>query len=464
VNKVAETSNSTTIDACAVSALAADAAPRITLVFRWEGGSEAVDFERARALTIGRGASCDVRIEDPSLSRQHARFIRERDGVRVEDLGARNGVAFRGRQVKSISLASGDHVALGRVTVSVYVLGHEPSAEERATDSVSAAQKSAEAADSMVWAGARMTAVLHTVERAARTRLPILVRGETGTGKELVALEIHRRSPRSAAPLRVVNCGAIPATLVESALFGHERGAFTGADRPHPGIFEQANGGSVFLDEIGELSLAAQAALLRVLETGCFNRVGATREIKVDVRVIAATHRDLDAMVAAHAFRLDLLHRLDGITIELPPLRERGDELPALIEHFLGVATRAWKVGPKYFDDDALDCLRQHAWPGNVRELRNVVERAVAISDGQQIGVQDLPERLRRSSIDRTPLTVEGTATVLSREERRLIVDALRRAQGNRREAAALLGMSLRTLERRIQRYEIGRSASRDHE
>ena len=237
----------------------------------------------------------------------------------------------------------------------------------------SAAPPSAPGAGVVV--GERMRPVWDMVDRVASSNLPVLVLGETGAGKEVVTRALHERSARKDGPRRSVNCAAIPPTLVESVLFGHEKGAFTGADRATKGLFEQAHGGTLLLDEVGELPPPAQAALLRVLETKTLVRVGGDRDVLVDVRVVAATHRDLERMCQAGAFRWDLYYRLHGVTIELPPLRERADEIPRLVEVFLREACRDNGRAVRGFDPAALAALVAWGWPGNVRELRNVVEQ-----------------------------------------------------------------------------------------
>ena len=248
-----------------------------------------------------------------------------------------------------------------------------------------------------------MVDIYQTVRRVAGSVIPILIEGETGTGKEVVAQAIHGAGPRRDRPLRCVNCAAIPEQLVESILFGHERGAFTGATAQNKGVFETADGGTVFLDELGELPLAAQAALLRVLETKRFCRVGSTREISVDVRVVAATNRDLEAEVAAGRFRQDLLYRLNAITLALPPLRDRVEEIIPLANCFMKQAAEANGVTVTAIDSAAQRCLTFYRWPGNVRELRNVVERAVVIASTRVICPEDLPDKLREDRVQQQP-------------------------------------------------------------
>jgi two-component system, NtrC family, response regulator AtoC len=240
-----------------------------------------------------------------------------------------------------------------------------------------------------------MQRALELAKRLARGVIPVLLSGETGCGKEVLARFIHDEGPRRNAPLVAVNCAALPSQLTESTLFGHEKGAFTGAMARRAGVFEAASGGTVFLDEVGELPLDAQAALLRVLETKRLTRVGATEEVPVDVRIVAATHRDLESMVRSGRFREDLFYRLNAITVCIPPLRERRADIAVLARRFLEVANVANQTAVVGIEPEALEALESYSWPGNVRELRNAVERAVVISERDCIGWDDLPQRLR---------------------------------------------------------------------
>ncbi|MDI1446329.1 sigma 54-interacting transcriptional regulator [Polyangium sp. 6x1] len=312
---------------------------------------------------------------------------------------------------------------------------------------------------------AAMRQVFMTVARLARSSIPVLLQGETGTGKEVIARALHEQSPRHSRPMVCVNCGAIPQQLVESTLFGYERGAFTGAAQQQKGIFEAAEGGTVFLDEVGELPLAAQAALLRVLETRRVARVGSTKEIDVDVRLIAATHRDLEAMATSGSFRLDLLFRLNTMTLDIPPLRERVEEIEPLAMRFLMLANQANERRIQRIQPDALALLRSYPWSGNVRELRNAIERAVVIAEGDSISVHDLPERVRAAgrignlaakevlvaAAEPAPANdAGGLRTRMQNYEAQVIVEALRASSWNQTEAARKLEMPLRTLVHRM--------------
>jgi DNA-binding NtrC family response regulator len=310
-----------------------------------------------------------------------------------------------------------------------------------------------------------MRALAETAMRVARSSIPLLLQGETGAGKEVLARLIHRSGPRRREPLVCVNCGAIPSQLVESTLFGHEKGAFTGALQQQKGVFEAADGGTVLLDEIGELPAPAQAALLRVLETKRVTRVGSVREIEVDVRVIAATHRDLEAMSAAGGFRVDLYYRLGAMVIAIPPLRERREDIALLSGRFLAHATEAARRGPMSIDPEALALLERYAWPGNARELRNALERAVVIAEGDVVTPLDLPERVRaggaakaaapkaESPADLGSLGVGSLKEQVERFERSAIIAVLRETDGHQTKAARLLDVPLRTLQHKIKSY-----------
>jgi DNA-binding NtrC family response regulator len=314
-----------------------------------------------------------------------------------------------------------------------------------------------------------MKEVLATAKKVARTDLTVLVTGETGVGKEVVALAIHRQSARSAGSLLRINCASIPETLLESELFGHEKGAFTGATRRKVGLFEAAKGGTLLLDEIGELSPAIQAKLLRVMEDHSLVRLGGTRETKVDVRVVAATNRDLDRAVATGAFRRDLFYRLNGFTIHVPPLRERRREIVPMAEHFVRVFAKKLGRPVPRVSEEARVLLKNYGWPGNVRELKNVIERTVILGEGKALRPEHLPERIASPSPLQIPLherslrpsvTASGNAPAnvkarLEELERRAIEDALAKCGGNRTRAAQKLGISRRSLLYKMKKYSI---------
>ena len=314
-----------------------------------------------------------------------------------------------------------------------------------------------------------MRALFRSIGRLAQAPLSVLVTGETGTGKELVARALHRESPRARAPFVALNTAAIPAELLESELFGHEAGAFTGATKRHVGRFEQAHGGTLFLDEIGDMPLALQTRLLRVLAEGEFFRVGGRELIRVDVRVVAATHQDLEAKVRDGRFRADLLHRLDVVRLRLPPLRERREDIPQLATRFLADAARRLEVPAKSFGRAALERLQAHDWPGNVRELENVCWRLAALAPGETIGAADLAEALPASAIAPVDASSAWTAPLqawtasqlragrpdLHAQARALfdqaVLDAaMAHTDGHRGDAASALGLGRNTVTRKL--------------
>ncbi|HEY8515042.1 MAG TPA: sigma-54 dependent transcriptional regulator [Candidatus Binatia bacterium] len=310
--------------------------------------------------------------------------------------------------------------------------------------------------EGMVARSRRMLEVFGFIERIAEYPTTTLIMGESGTGKELVARAVHSRSPLRDRPFVVCNCSVLAPGLIESELFGHVRGAFTGADRDHKGLFETANGGTIFLDEIGELPLGAQVKLLRVLENREIRRVGSPTSMPVDIRVVAATNRDLARMVRNGEFREDLFYRLNVGVIELPPLRERLEDLELLCEHFLSQFARRFALDKATVSPAAMAVMRAYRWPGNVRELCNVLERASIMANGGEIQPEHLPADLRRASdvVEETP-TIPPLDLSLEAAERDQIKRALDSAGGKRVAAARLLGLSRRTLYRKLEKYGI---------
>lgn len=298
----------------------------------------------------------------------------------------------------------------------------------------------------MIAGAPAMQRVMTIVERAAPTDAAILIRGENGTGKELIARELHRLSRRAASPLISVDLGAVPESLFESELFGHRKGAFTGAESDRAGRFQAASGGTLFLDEIGNLTPALQTRLLRALESREITPLGSDHAIETDVRLLAATNRPLESLVARGEFREDLLYRINTITVELPPLRERLEDLPALVEHFVGVAVRKYRTGAKTVSAAALRALAAHPWPGNIRELSHSVERAVILADGGVLAARDF-------SLGGPRDTAATDSLDLAANERRLVETALERHAGNISHAADALGITRAALYRRIQKY-----------
>ena len=294
------------------------------------------------------------------------------------------------------------------------------------------------------------------IGKVAPTESTVLILGETGTGKELASRAVHDQSARSGEPFVAINCGALPENLIESELFGHRKGAFTGANEHRKGLFEVANGGSLFLDEIGELPLATQSNLLRVLESGEIRRVGDTQPFKVDVRIICATHRDLQRMVDDGTFRQDLMFRINTFEINLPPLRDRTDDIAELAEHLLS-RCRAGEDTTNAFTADALQRLRGYHWPGNIRELANMIEHASIICEGLPIHADDLPEKLTKQTLVKSNITASGMT--LREIEMEAIHAALEHTGGNKTAAAQQLGVSLKTLYNKLNQEAIRRAA-----
>jgi two-component system response regulator AtoC len=426
------------------------------------------DLPPTGEATIGREEGNTVRIDDPSVSRRHA-VLRVGAGVEVEDLGGANGIFLRekarpGMANETLSvrqlikaktdLAVGERILLGTASV---VVRRTPVADVPELD---------EPGGDVVVRDPAMRVLYEQAARAARASISVLLLGETGVGKEVMARAIHRRSPRAAGPFMGINCAALTESLLESELFGSEKGAYTGAVAARAGLFEAANGGTVFLDEVGELPLATQSKLLRVLEERVVVRLGSTRPRPIDVRFVAATNRDIEAASQSERFRSDLYFRLAGITLSIPPLRERPAELALLVERFVAAACRELdRAVPLAVAPEALDLLRRHAWPGNVRELRNVIGRAAVLCGGDTILPEHLPPALLKPSAAVAPPSPSQPAPAADRDlpeqirelERARIVDALEKCAGNQSKAADLLGISRRTLVSRLAEYGLPR-------
>lgn len=361
---------------------------RVTFSWTDEAGDHLEELEQ-ESVTLGSRRDNDIHVRDRSVSRSHCRFFVERGRTVVQDLGTTNGTFLDTMPIREAFVDDADvTLTLGTVQVRVQLQQlSEPLPQAPSTP-----------LPGLVGTSESMRRAFALVERIARTDATVLVQGETGTGKELIARALHHCSKRREAPLVVLDCASAPPTLIESHLFGHERGAFTGADRQHIGVFEAAQGGTLFIDEIGELPLDLQPRLLRALERREIRRVGGDRYRAVDVRVVTATHRDLLARVHKGEFREDLYYRLDVVRVPLPPLRERREDIAPLVEHFLTHGRfntdDKGKRRMKGLAPAVIACLEAHDWRGNVRELAHVIERAVAIGDGPYIQLRDLPESL----------------------------------------------------------------------
>lgn len=314
--------------------------------------------------------------------------------------------------------------------------------------------------DQIVGQSPQMKEVFSKIQRAAAVDSTVLILGESGTGKELVAQALHHNSPRKKGPFVAVNCAAVPATLVESELFGHVKGAFTGATDRRIGRFEQADGGTLFIDEIGDFELGLQAKLLRVLETLTLTPVGGYEDKKVNVRVLAATSRDIYRMKEEGKFREDLFYRLNVVTISLPSLRERPDDIPLLVEHFLREISEQKRTPPKKVDMNVMRRLVAYRWPGNVRELRNTLESMMVLSEGEMLTEADLPDRIMGGATGEAPSKELPTGITMEELEKLAITKALEQCGGKRTRAAETLGISVRTLQRKLRQYQMENAAA----
>ncbi|HVU49713.1 MAG TPA: sigma 54-interacting transcriptional regulator [Polyangia bacterium] len=379
------------------------------------------------ALTVGSGAGNDVLLSDPTISRRHLSIEPSPDGVSLRDLGSTNGSFVQGARFQELTLGFGTEVTIGQ-TVLKYVpleeqLELQPSDEE--------------SYGSLAGRDPKLRKLFRLLADVAASDATVLIEGETGTGKELFAEEIHRHSARRGGPFVVFDCGAVPKELIESALFGHLRGSFTGAVNDRAGAFEEADGGTLFLDEIGELAPEVQPALLRALDKRAVRPVGGTSYTQVSVRVVAATNRNLRAEIAAKRFREDLYYRLAVVRMHVPPLRERPDDVPLLVEHF----ARQFSGGRELqVSREELERLRHHAWPGNVRELRNVIERACALSHGSKLEIDEaFDERTGAQPGGAVNIDLpfkEAKAQLVDSFEREYIRAQLKRHEGNLSAAA----------------------------
>ena len=421
-------------------------------------------------ITIGSAPENDLVIADPRISREHCKIVHEPCGYVVMDLGSTNGTAVNRVRVREAYIRSGSTITVGGVDIRFQTFGERVELTPSSKDSFV----------NVVGRSRRMREVFAILERIAPTGATVVLEGETGTGKEVVARAIHQRSPRAKEPFVVFDCGAVPKDLIESELFGHEKGSFTGAVQTRSGLFEVANGGTLFLDEIGELTLELQPKLLRALEHREVRRVGSNRPIKVDVRLIAATNRNLEEEVRCGRFREDLFYRLSVVRISLPALRERREDIPLLARHFLRQAP--FNRGPdgeprvKGFTEEALMVLMEYHWPGNVRELLNVVERATSFCEGDLVEVDDLPPHLmesaRRSAPpDRTEPTVaahpyrtfkEAKEAAIERFEHEYLAALLKRHRMSISAAAREAAIDRKHLRKLVRKYGLVPTSSSD--
>ncbi len=403
------------------------------------GPDEGKDFPLESGTTkIGRGGRNDFVLSDPTISSLHLEIELKPAGIQVRDMGSTNGTRINGQRIQSSTVEVGSEVQIGQTKLKVVF--------EEPTEPVPSSL------GRLIGQSPKMNDVYKMIQKGAKGEVAVLIQGETGCGKELVAHEVHRLSARSQGPFITLDCSAIPRELIESELFGHEKGAFTSAVSQRKGVFESARGGTIFLDEIGELPLEMQPKLLRVLEERTFKRVGGSEMLRSDFRVIAATNRWLDQEVLQGRFRQDLYFRLYVLPVFLAPLRERKEDIPLLVAHFL--KGKAIQLLPVTWDK-----LISHHWPGNVRELRNVIERGVVMMEGETLKPEDLLF-LRTSDCQGPPMPWEEQKSPpggsLEEIEKQVIQRTLKSQGGDKKAAAQILGIALSTLYEKLKRHQIG--------
>jgi two-component system, NtrC family, nitrogen regulation response regulator NtrX len=435
----------------------------LSRAFRLAGHEATVTDDPARALELAKSNSFDVIFSDVVMPKQDGlSLLEEMKGANVQTpVVMMSGQAHIEMAVRATKLGAVDFLEKPistdklLLTVQNLVRVRELEAENRAL-------RQKLGGGEIVFAGETMRKVLAQIDRVAATRSRVCILGETGTGKELAARRIHAMSPRAHGRFVPVNCAAVPADLIESELFGHEKGSFTGAVSSRIGKIEQADGGTLFLDEIGDMPLAMQAKLLRVLEQDEVERIGGDTPIKVDVRVIAATHRDLAAAVKAGTFRGDLYHRIFVFPVQLPPLRQRSEDIPALVQHFAALVSEqnGWK--PVRFDDTALKQLSRMSWPGNVRELRNAVERLVLFAEDGVVNAATSSAVLPMGAASETAFTFGTLAEQMQHREREIITAAIKRNKHHISNTARELGLERSHLYKKCQ--QLGIDLRRDEE
>ncbi|NIS63080.1 MAG: FHA domain-containing protein [Proteobacteria bacterium] len=399
-----------------------------------------------KQLTIGSQEDNHCILNDPTVSRHHAAIEETGEGHVLRDLGSTNGTFLSGIPIKEAYLEYGSIIGLGNTRLQFVPLEETveipPSQEHYFGD---------------VFGGSvEMKRIFTMLKKISPTDITVTIEGETGTGKELVARAIHSRSQRAKGPFVVIDCGSISKSLIESELFGHEKGAFTGATQARRGAFEMANGGTIFIDEIGELGLEMQPKLLRVLEQREVRRVGGNEVFKVNVRVIAATNRDLASEVPKGRFREDLFYRISVVKIHLPPLREKGEDIPFLTQKFAREFSEQYSRGEGVaVSAEALEILRHYHWPGNVRELRNVITRAMAMGDGKVLRPRDFIMPLPSEGKPRGTTLDSLVGKTLEEIEKAAIMKTLEANAGNKSVAARVLGIAYSTLYEKIKKYEL---------
>ena len=435
---------------------------RCKLVVREGEEEREVTFDAKSAITVGAMDDNDLVLRDETVSRYHCRIVQEGESYVLVDLDSTNGTFINRVRIREAFLKPNCTISLGKTNIKFLPIDERvrvmPSSRNNYGD--------------MIGQDVKIREIFGVLEKISPTDTTVIIEGETGTGKEVVARAIHRTSLRAEQPFMVFDCSAVPENLIESELFGHEKGSFTGAIMTRQGLFELASGGTIFLDELGELSIDLQPKLLRVLEQREVKRVGSNRPIRVDVRVIAATNRDLEEEVAGGRFREDLYYRLSVVRIKLPPLRERPDDIPLLAQHFLSnhPANRLAEGGPRISDisSSAMDAFQTYEWPGNVRELLNAIERGVSFAESDSIDLPDLPEHIVGVASDETdgdgagdpPANVdvpfkEAKERWVASFEREYILGLLRKNEGNISHAAREADIDRKYFRKLMRKYGI---------
>jgi transcriptional regulator with GAF, ATPase, and Fis domain len=426
---------------------------RVQLSVRDAGGPpRELSFSQS-VITAGSLEGNDVVLADPTVSRYHCKIVEEDQSYSLVDLGSTNGTCVNKVRVREAYLTPGAVIHLGKSEIRFHPIEEKLEIEPSPADRFGG----------LIGRDVKMREIFGILEKIAPSGVTVVIEGETGTGKEVVARAIHDASGRRQGPFMVIDCGAVPTSLIESELFGHERGSFTGAIMTRQGLFEMAHGGTVFLDEVGELSLDLQPKLLRVLEQREIKRVGGTKAIPIDVRVLAATNRNLEREVRDGRFREDLFYRLSVVRIFLPPLRERREDIPLLVKHFLKnhALNRDGEGRPKVtkVDRAALDAMKLYDWPGNVRELLNVLSRAVSFNEEGRLTVEDVPPHLRGESEDARADTSlpfkEAKERWVSSFERDYLVALLRKHSRNISHAAREAGIDRKYFRKLMRKYRI---------
>ena len=418
---------------------------------------ERIRIGHARAGKGGDASGNDLALDDEKVSRHHCEILFTERGYLLVDLNSTNGTFLDGRQIERAYAGPKSVIVVGDSSILFAPIDEEIVVQPDDNGFFAG----------MVGRSLKMRQIFGLLKKVAPMDVSVIVSGETGTGKELVARALHEHSARRKGPFVVLDCSSIPENLIESELFGHEKGAFTGADKPREGAFERASGGTIFLDEIGELRLDMQPRLLRVLENREVRRVGGSQVIDIDCRVVAATNRDLSKEVADGNFREDLFFRLSVINVALPPLRVRREDIPALVQHALAQPEVLARHGEKHISEAAMQVLQSYAWPGNVRELLNVVSHLLTFSDGPHVDLAHLPPRLT-SGGQKQPLPFnehlgfhEAKEQLLESFEREYLGALLQRCEGNVSRAARESGLHRKSIERLVKKYDLDARALR---